>query len=844
MFLIIDGFSLLFRAFYGIPDMVSPTGLPTNALYGFMNQITRVIAKNKPQYVCICLDSPGDSFRKDWYQDYKANRTNPPDLLKRQLDIFEKTLATIGIPLWRESGVEADDLIGSLATQYHDGPISIISSDMDLLQLVNPTTTVMTPSKGTLTAMTPTTIQEKYQITPAQIVDYKALKGDPSDNIPGVKGIGDKTAVKLLTMYHSLAGIYDNIDRITPPSIQQKLRLSQDNAYLSFKLATLKTDIPVASLATYAYTLSWEHWHPTWAELGFQSLQNRYTASATPLSDAPKERPVSDPEMPAQQPVRPEARITQLTYDQLPWDKLASGFAIAITGTQLEIAYTTTEALLLPYTTEAVAGLLGSGYPVYGYDAQQVYTTETVSVIHDCLIAAFLLDSGQALALPALCQRYLDISVAMMAPGDTALYIYKLMRCLRPLLETEGLLSLFETIECPLVPVLAGMAKTGIGVDPKRLATLETAFEAERKALTEQIYETAGIVFSIASPQQLGRVLFDHLNLPVIKTNKTGPSTDNSVLMQLNHPVIPLVLRFRIIEKLLTGYIRALPKLINSKTGRIHTVFNQTAVVTGRLSSRNPNLQTIPIRTPDGHAIRGAFVTQDADHELVSADYSQIELRILAHFSQDDRLCHAYASGDDIHKQTAATLFNTPVDAVSKTQRDQAKTVNFGIIYGQSAFTLATQLGISRARAKQLIMTYFKTFPQVKAFIDQTIDQAKADGGVRTAMNRWRAIPELASSRAFTRQHAQRAALNTRIQGSAADMMKIAMLRLHQAVAPYPATLILQVHDEVVLEAHRDCREAIIPLIKDAMIHAMPLSVPITVSVQVGDNWREMTPVS
>ena len=852
--LIVDGFSLVFRAFYGIPDtMVSPKGEPTNAIYGFVTQLMRAIGTLKPSHVCVCLDSPGPTFRAEQYPLYKANRSEPPDLLRRQLAVFEETLVAMGLSVWRQSGMEADDLIGSLAKQVsaESERVFILSSDMDLLQLVDAYVHVVMPVKRELVVMNVEAVIAKYKIRPDQIIDYKALRGDASDNIPGVAGIGDKTAVKLLTHYENLMTIYDQLDHVQTASVQKKLRAGKESAAVSQRLATLRTDCEPLATDAYRYAPDADAMRQVFEALGFESLLTRYGLSV------PEAAPVADASDGTYQ------RLDTVAAVEAWLPAAADGFALDVETSGADpmtavIVGVAMASLGQPKTAVHVAGsvleialermkpvLADPNIPKVCHHAQDVYRvlrTHRIALngcVFDTMVAAFLLDSAQPLDLKALTKAHLSIAMGAQA-GGRADMTARLYRVFQPQLERNGLQSLFERIEMPLIPVLGDMANVGVSVDAAALLTLNKTLLDEMTALTQSIHSHAGSVFNINSTQQLGVVLFETLGLPVIKKNKTGPSTDNEVLVALEdkHPIISYMMRYRMVDKLQSTYVSALPKLVHTKTGRIHASFHQTIAVTGRLSSSNPNLQNIPIRTPEGAQIRGAFCPSTPDSQILSADYSQIELRLLAHFCEDPALMAAYRANGDIHAQTASQLFQVPLDSVTKTQRNIAKTVNFGILYGQSPYGLSKQLRIARSEAKQLVDAYFNQFPAIRGFIDSTIEQARQDGGVRTLWGRWRALPDLTSGNRVRRQHAERTAVNTRIQGTAADIMKIAMIAVHDGLKVFKSQLIIQVHDEVVIDVVKAESEAVAQVVVAAMQSAAELKVPLVVDVAMGDSWQ------
>ena len=906
--LIIDGFALVFRAFYALPpNMTLPNGEPINAVYGLVTQLLKAIDQVKPDYVCVCLDRKEPTFRDELYPDYKANRPDPPEDLVSQFPLIRPTLEGMGVPILDAVGFEADDMIGSLSKLASANQIDskIVTGDMDILQLVDERINVLMPDRksGGFAVMDASAVTEKYSITPDQIIDYKALKGDTSDNIPGVRGIGDKTAVKLLSEYQTLDGIYEHIEDITSKSVKQKLTDGREMADVSKQLATIKVDVPIeAPVESYLYQHDTDKLVAQFQEMGFNSLVKRYATTVVPT------------------PVSADKEIDG-TYDTILSQSalkkliptLTDGFAIDLETTSLSemeaqiigVAISTAPktGVYIPLNQYVKTVAKEQSVPLFSIDEPTTITFECnpfltllkpiledpaiPKVLHnakydtsvlknygismqgvsfDTLIAAFLCYPGSKIGLKDLVATHFgiqmiaydevvgahdgqfelaDIKDATLYAAADADMTLRLRDFLAPKLAEHNMTTLFETIEMPLVEILGNMERAGVCLDQSYLGELSTQFSAEIAQLTADIYKLAGGQFNINSTKQLGELLFDQLGLPVIKKTKTGRSTDASVLEKLEdqHEIIPKLLRYRSLEKLMSTYVTALPVLISPQTGRIHTSFNQTVALTGRLSSTSPNLQNIPIRTDDGLKIRRAFLPLKPGHKILSADYSQIELRVMAHLCEDPQLIAAYQSGQDIHTQTAAVVFHVPAEQVTKDQRYFAKSVNFGIIYGQSAFGLAKQLKIPQKEAKQIIESYFETFPAIREFIDGTIAEAKETGYVVTEFGRMRWLPDITAKNGSLRQYAERIAVNTRVQGTAADIMKKAMIAIDKQMRDKQvrSTMLIQVHDELVFDVHPEETALMMSLVSEQMSQAVSLVVPLEVDAVMGDNWLEIS---
>ena len=893
-FLIIDGYAMIFRAFFAYPEhLTAPDGSPINALLGFYTLLLQAIDKIQPDYFCICLDHKDKSFRHDLFSDYKAKRESPPETLIVQLQRLRVLLKRSGLCFIEQSGYEADDLIGTLVNQeWVSGfDISILTGDMDLLQLVNDHVSVLMPQRGSapMKVMTPTAVQEKYGILPNQVIDYKALKGDTSDNIPGVKGVGDKTALTLLNKFKTLDVLYDSVSDAGSASVQKKLIEGKHSAYLSKRLATICCDITIdLKQADCVYQPDWSEMLAMFKELAFQGLYRKYS------EQAPQQQNKAQGDYHL---IKDEKELKAL----LP--KLKKGFAVDLETDALStldahilgvaISYQPHEAfyVMLPkpvcdlfsqQQAPVCDGLLALLKPLledanipkiahhgkYEYQVLKRYGITLEGLDFDTLLAGYLLFPGQALGLKDLVSTHLNVEMttyeALVGKGKQAMalvdvpddqvrdyacadadYTLQLKQFLEPLLEQKGLTNLFYDIEMPTQMVLANMELEGVCIDKLYLNTLEKQLDEKLQHLKQFIFTFTTLPFNLNSPQQLANFLYDELGLPVLKKTKTGRSTDASVLEKLyhQHECVPALLQYRSLEKLQGTYVKALPSLLHPSDGRIHTSFNQTVVITGRLSSSSPNLQNIPIRSEDGQKIRRAFIPSKPDHKILSLDYSQIELRVLAELSQDKHMITAFKEGVDIHQQTAALVFNCSLQDVNKEQRYQAKAVNFGIIYGVSAFSLSQQLGISNAEAKQIIDNYYAQFPTIKKFMDDTIVQAREDGFVKTAFGRYRYLPEIKASQVQRRNFAERTAVNTRIQGTAADIMKLAMISVDTLLKQknYKSKLIIQVHDELVLDVISDECDQLPEDIKQCMQTVVDYEVPLEVDAVLGDNWQEIS---
>lgn len=783
---LIDGNAVAYRAFFAIKNLSTSYGQSTNAVLGFLNILNRIIRETAPDYLACAFDSPGETFRHQVFAEYKVNRPGMPEELVSQLSLIKEVLSAYQIPILEQPGLEADDILKDLAVMGSEKgfQVYIVTADKDLLQLVSERIKVFHPQ--TYEIMDREKVQERFGLPPEKIPDLMALTGDSIDNIPGVKGIGDKTAIPLIQRFGSIENLYQHLEEVSSEVVRQKLVEGKESAFLSKRLATL------------------------FGTPSFTSIPSDFSEYHLQNPDKPK--------------------LAEI-YRRLEFRKLLK---------EVEISPAVDYLLFIPGDTVDFGALLQNPEP---------YLSSLTSP--DVLKAgANLKDKLHQLHLK-LSPPFFDFNIAAalcekQAPSadpKEALHFYQNE------LRAQGLIKLFEEVEMPLLPVLAKMEETGVYLDIPYLQELGQHFDEVLKNLESEIFRMAGQPFNLNSPAQLSIVLFENLKLPVVKKTKTGFSTDSSVLDTLAplHPVIPLILNYRQIAKLNSTYVRALPELVSPEDNRLHTTFNQVGAATGRLSSEKPNLQNIPLATPEGGSIRRAFCRQNPGDILCSFDYSQIELRILAYLSGDSLLVSAFQEDRDIHTETAHIIFHlsSPLEGegdISPEQRRIAKTVNFGIIYGMSAFGLAKELRISPEEAQNFITAYFEKYAGVKVFIDRTIKSAREKGYVTTLLGRRRSIQGINSRRNNERLLAERLAVNTPIQGSAADIIKVAMVKIDRDLTSQNlrGRMILQIHDELLFEIPETEKEIWIPLVKDAMEKALPLSVPVKVSVKSGRNWQEM----
>ena len=882
--LIVDGANAIYRAFFGIPALRSPAGVPTNAALGFVNMLQKVLREESPDGVAVVFDPPGKTFRHELYDEYKAGRDAMPEDLRTQIPMVRALVEALRIPTLEVEGFEADDVIASLvASMPAKSEVLIVSTDKDLMQLVSRRVTLLDGMRDR--RYDPAGVEERFGVPPEKILDLRALVGDTSDNIPGVKGIGEKGAAKLITEWGDLDALLENREEVKAKRAREALAEHAEDALLSRRLGTLVDDVelplPLAELLRQEPDTA--ALRELYAEYGFTRLLEALDEEAGGTAPAAVAAPEGET-LHIADAAGLEALVPRLAG--LPCVVLHPIFDEAgpLAGVTLAVAFALDdgaaatvalgdEAVPPAALAEALAPLIGEGGSVAWASADakrvQIFFAEQgvpLAVPHfDAEIAGQLLDPAGARHLSAisaaaggpalrtweeLAGRGAKATPAAEIPQDDltafAAETVRGVAALQPVLQRQldevGLTPLFEEVELPLSRVLARMERSGVRIDEAKLEDLSTEYQSQLDAIQREIYEHAGEEFLFTSPKQLQNILFEKLGLPVVKKTKTGYSTDEEVLEQLSaeHPLPERVLAFRRLTKLVSTYIDALPPLVNERTGRVHPTFNQLGAATGRLSATQPNVQNIPIRTPEGVRIREAFVPAEG-HRLLSADYSQVELRILAHYSEDESLIDAFSKGEDIHRRTAAEVAGIEPAEVDEDQRARAKAVNFGIIYGSSAFGLARQLGIAAGEAQETIDAYFARYEGVRRFLDETIASAKESGVVTTHLGRRRALPDLNSRNRALRQAAERMAVNTVIQGTAADLIKKAMVAVDGALAEsgLGARMILQVHDELVFEVARDEVDALSGLVRERMEGVLALRVPLVVDVGIGENWRE-----
>lgn len=841
--IVIDGNSLMHRAFYALPPMKNTKGQNTGAIYGFINMLLKVIDTYAPTHIAVAFDKKGKTFRHEFYEEYKAGRKATPPELVEQLATIHDVLQGLSIKIIELDGFEADDILGTLSKRADEENMRsyLVTGDKDALQLISDNTHVLFTKKGVTETVDfdKQTLKETYGLDPSQIISLKALMGDSSDNIPGVPGIGEKTALKLLHTYATVKDVYENIEQLPANKMREKLIQNQDKAILSAKLATIDREIPLAlSLDDCAFLgLDDRQVSEVLGNLEFFSILKRRG-----ISETAETKEIETIE------IKTVAELEQLI------SKITGRIAIyaeeetlyLATSDSSEYKIQTAQSLFGEYMAydEAIKALK----PLMESDIEKIIYHEKAfrhilaefdidirNVIFDVMIAEYVLNPTKR-----------SYSFDKIKHGDyagNACALFSIMESQKQQISAHGLEKIFYEIEMPLTRVLYDMERQGFRVDTEELTQLGNQYAKAIKELTEEIYTLCGHSFNIASPKQLGTVLFEELGLPTMKKTKTGYSTDIAVLEKLQdkHPVISKIIEFRQLSKLKSTYIDGLTKIIDKRTNKIHTTFQQTATATGRISSIEPNLQNIPVKTETGREIRRAFIPSDEGHTIVSADYSQIELRVLAHMSQDAHMIDAFLHEEDIHTRTASEVFHVPIEEVTSEMRSSAKAVNFGIVYGISDFGLARNLNIPVYRAAQYIENYLIEFSGVRNYMKTIVETAKKDGFVRTMWGRIRYIDELQSSNYNTRSFGERAAMNTPIQGTAADIIKFAMISVWKALTEkqLKSKLILQVHDELIIDAVDDEIEDVINILETCMSHACRLVVPLVVDVKCGSNWAE-----
>ena len=954
--MLLDGYGLVYRGYFALPPLTTSKGELVNGVFGFASIVLRGIQDLQPDYLAVSFDLPGKTFRHEQYAEYKATRVKMPDDLRDQFPKVREVVKALRIPVYEMTGYEADDVIGTITRQLdprEDLETTIVTVDLDMLQLVTPRVRLMTTRSGVENTIMYDVdrIDERFGLRPDQMIDYKALKGDPSDNIPGVPGVGEKTAAKLIREFGDLEGLLARLDEVTPPKLGDKLREHVDQIRMGRELSTIVRDLPVdfdlesARLGDYdrdtVVRLFREYEFRTLIErlppMAGESAEERSTqlrsvvdsgyvpaarvaggrpdgwSASRPVSRAPSASgelqlrldfdAVSGPsaapsdgpdgdtpertfepadDLPTalaqaiQDPGRIEVRGVDRIADLEAWLREQPLVGVALVqddprprrGTPLALAVTGVDGRTVaadgPEATTTLRRLLERlRIPLVGHEVKALLVAAyaddreatPMPVADDTQVAAYILNAAlRSQTIADVVAENLDQILppanelpATARAGLEALAALAVHEPLQRRLVDVDLERLFREVELPLIPVLARMEADGVALDLEALAILDREFAAEIERLEREIYVDVGHEFNLGSPKQLEQVLFYELDLPKGKRTKTGYSTDASVLEDLRpaHPMIDKLLEWRVYTKLRSTYVEALPSLI-APDGRLHTTFHQAVAATGRLSSSDPNLQNIPIRTALGRRIRRAFVAGDPDLVLLAADYSQIELRILAHVSGDEHLKDAFARGADIHRETAARVLHKAPEDITHGERSMAKMVNFGLAYGMSDFGLASRANIPRKDAQEFINSYFAAYSGISYYMMAIKEQAKAQGWVETLLGRKRQIPELRASNPALRGAGERMAINMPIQGTAADIQKIAMIRVAERLAATGsrAVLLLSVHDELLFEVPRDQVEPLAALVRETMEGALPLSVPLIVDVKVGDDWESMTPLT
>ena len=921
---LIDGNAIAYRSYYAFIQrpLITAKGQPTSAVYGFVTFLNRILTQESPDYIAVVFDTGAPTFRHKAYKEYKATRQRMPEDLVSQLEIIKDVVRAYRIPVLEMDGFEADDVIGTLARHAErEGALAfLVSADKDFMQLVSSKVKMYKPGRqGTdVDIVDISAVKEKFGVPPEKVIEVLGLIGDSSDNVPGVPGVGEKTAIPLIQQFGSIDNLYKNISKIEQKGLRQKLETNKDLAFLSRELVTIDTNVP---LKVHFDTLKAEEKDTGKLTELFRELEFRALLQGLQRGTPAKQKPPDEMDFPP-----PEVELSDIHCDkhehtlvvdlkslkalcsqlkkskQFVFDtettsvdslnaelvgisfciKTREAFFVAIkpgstpelsdlfgkrsgpdenTGMNLNDVL----ALLKPILEDRRIGKIGHNIK-YDMLVLSQYGVWAQGIAVDTMIASYILRADGRHSLDALAKEHLQYKtvsfsdltgsgkeqkpirdVPLQALSDysceDADITLRLHEELHRKLSDNKMLKLCEDLEFPLVAVLARMERAGIGIDVDYLKKMSKDLELVLGSLVKEIHAFAGHEFNINSTQQLGEVLFGKLKLPTFKKTKTGFSTDVGVLesLQHEHPIIEKLLEYRQLAKLKSTYVDALPALINHRTGRVHTSFNQTVASTGRLSSSDPNLQNIPIRTELGKSIRKAFIPANKNDLILSADYSQIELRVMAHISGDEALSEAFRNNEDIHTTTAATVFGVDASEITKDMRRKAKEVNFGIMYGIGPFGLATRLEIPQGEAKEIIARYFERFPKVKQYINDTISTARAKGYVETLLGRRRYLPDLNSANQNIRQNAERQAINMPIQGTAADMLKLAMIQIDKAFTKreLQSQMLLQVHDELVFEVKKKEEKEVRSIVEKLMRNAMKLNVPIVVEIGVGKNWLE-----
>ncbi|GAA4712282.1 DNA polymerase I [Brevibacillus fulvus] len=886
-FVLIDGNSIANRAFYALPLLSTSNGLHTNAVLGFTTMLLKVLEEMKPTHIMVAFDAGKVVFRHSEFTDYKAGRSKTPTELSEQFPLIRELLDAFSIKRFELEGYEADDIIGTLTLRadQNNWKTTVITGDKDMLQLVSDHVSVALTRKGVseLEVYTTAEIEQKYGLKPQQIIDLKGLMGDASDNIPGVPGVGEKTALKLLHQYGTVEEVLNHIDEISGKKLQENLRGNVEQAKMSKSLATILREAPVdleldqvgysgydpGKLLEFFKRMEFKSLIPKIKGISATSGYNAEAGEAdeTAGKSVPFSYLIADrgslAEL-AEKLTSPMGLFVEMdgdNYHHAPivgFGLAAEDFALYL-PMELALEWEAFRQWLADETKQKwvfdgkrdTVGLAWNGLQLNGIQFDMylatylLNATESNPILADAALqyAAVAIASDESVYGKGAKRELPELATLSEHVARKATAIWQAVPAIRRELEQQELSELLTKLEGPLSLVLAEMERTGVKLDAERLVQMGQELDRKLDELTNKIYDLAGEPFNINSPKQLGEILFDRLQLPVLKKTKTGPSTSADVLEKLApyHPIIDEILLFRQLGKLRSTYIEGLLKEINSKTGKIHTLFNQATTATGRLSSTEPNLQNIPIRLEEGRKIREAFVPSEAGWYMLAADYSQIELRVLAHISRDQNLIDAFRKGMDIHTRTAMDVFGVSEDEVTSMMRRQAKAVNFGIVYGISDYGLSQNLNITRKEAAEFIDRYFAVFQGVKQYMEDIVEQAKQDGYVTTLLQRRRYLPDIRNKNFNLRSFAERTAMNTPIQGTAADIIKLAMIRMQESLRQQGlrSRMLLQVHDELVFEVPQDELETMKTLVADVMENALPLDVPLKVDVHYGPTWND-----
>lgn len=911
-FVIVDAMALAYKAYFAFINnpLRTKDGEPTSAVFGFINQLFKIIEDTSPDYLAIAFDSKEKTFRHDMYEKYKSSRAKMPDDMIPQMKRLKEVIEAFNIPLYILPKYEADDIIGTAVKIGEEKGFECfaVTPDKDYVQLITKNTKMIKPGRSNeeINILDEDFVRENYEFEPSQMIDYLALVGDSSDDIPGVAGVGPKTATPLIKEYKSVENLYDNLDKITKKGLHKKLSENKDNAILSKKLATINTEVPLEFDFNEAEFKKpdFDKLNKIFAELEFKNFGSRmlkvYNASENEVEQV-QSSDEFDPKKADYKLVNSEKDVKELA-DKLSKVELfifdtetdsLDAYNANIAGISFSIK--AREAFFIPLNpftndNDIFAGNMDDRISIdvfkkyfnkifsnskikkvcqngkYDIAVLQNYDIKVNGFYFDTMLASYLINPDDKHSMDELSEKYLNyrpipiseiledkkdaekiFNVPIKKLNDYASedsdITFRLFNKLKDEIKKNNLDELAYEVEFPLVEVLEDMERTGIRLDRSSLKNLSKELQLHIDNYTTEIFNAAGSEFNINSPKQMQKVLFEDLGLKPTRKTKTGYSTNAQALESLKgeHEIIDHILNYRQFTKLKSTYVDALPKLISKKTNRIHTTYNQSAVSTGRLSSINPNLQNIPIRTEAGKEIRKAFVARNEDYQIFSADYSQIELRIMASICEDPYLINAFNNNEDIHKSTAAQVFQIPKEEVTSDMRRKAKEVNFGLLYGIGAFGLKTRLGITQKHAKEIIDTYFNTFTKVKSYMDESVEIAKQNGFAKTLMNRRRYLPNITSKNRVVRQFEERVAINMPIQGTAADIIKIAMVKIFRELnkRKVKSKMLLQVHDELIFDLHKDEIDELKALIIDTMENAFKLKVPLSVDSGLGENWLD-----